>query len=228
MAVTQRFPSAIDNWDLPVILPFGFKPNRRCLAHRRWRFRRHVRLLHHRHAADQYHRSPHHAELPLVYGIRSARVDGRRRFELRHEPLGRGLHSLRRQSAVPASEERSLRPDRTRPRCPAHPWQATGQPGASAPPTSLPCECRLPAGLTVCDGIGMGTPGAFRVPHHEGLDHWSSELGTAPAARGGAAPERMPPASGAGWAVFDKPPIAGSVRASKYGANTRTNRTHEK
>jgi hypothetical protein len=51
-------------------------------------------------------------------------------------------------------------------RCPAHPWQATGQPGASAPPTYPPCECRLPAGLTVCDGIGIGAPGAFRVPHH--------------------------------------------------------------
>jgi hypothetical protein len=41
-------------------------------------------------------------------------------------------------------------------RCPAHPWQATGPSGMSAPPTYPPGECRLPAGLTECDGIGMG------------------------------------------------------------------------
>ena len=51
--------------------------DRRCPAHRRWRFRRHVRLLHDCHAADQYHRSSHHAELPLVDGIRRAWIDGR-------------------------------------------------------------------------------------------------------------------------------------------------------
>ncbi len=33
---------------------------------------------------------------------------------------------------------------------------AVGQPGASAPPAYPPRECRLPAGLTVCDGMAWG------------------------------------------------------------------------
>jgi hypothetical protein len=36
------------------------------------------------------------------------------------------------------------------------------------------------------------------------------------------------PAAGAGWAVFDKTRIAGSVRASNHGATTGTKRTHKK
>ena len=67
----------------------------------------------------------------------------------------------------------------TRCRCPVHPCQATGPAGASAPPLYSPCECRLPAGLTERDGIGMVDPGsAQRVPR-EGLDHWSSRCSAA-------------------------------------------------
>jgi hypothetical protein len=43
-------------------------------------------------------------------------------------------------------------------RCAAHPWQATSRSGASAP-AMYPCECRLPAGITLRDGIGMGDSG---------------------------------------------------------------------
>jgi hypothetical protein len=49
-----------------------------------------------------------------------------------------------------------------------------------------PYEYRLPAGLTVCDDIDIGTPGTFRMPRSEGLDHWSSGLGVAPGGHGGA------------------------------------------
>jgi Crp-like helix-turn-helix domain len=41
-------------------------------------------------------------------------------------------------------------------RGPARPWQATNPSGASAHPTYSSCEYRLPAGLTECDGIGIG------------------------------------------------------------------------
>ena len=100
-------------------------------------------------------------------------------------------------------------------RYPVHPCQATGPAGASAPPMYSPCECRLPAGLTERDGIGMVDPGsAQRVPH-EGLDHWSSNGRAVPTVQDGAVPGRMPPTSGAGCAVFDKTRIAGPcARAS--------------
>jgi hypothetical protein len=103
-----------------------------------------------------------------------------------------------------------------------------GLSGASAPATYPPYGCRLPAGLTECDGIGIGDSGRAPGARVKGLDHWSSMPGAAsgrPRRRGSGA---RAPASGAGWAVFDKPRIAGSVRASKHGANKGTNRTHKK
>ncbi len=60
-------------------------------------------------------------------------------------------------------------------RCPAHPWQATGRSGAPAPAPYPPWECRLPAGLTERDGIGIGDSGCAPDARGEGLDHWSSD-----------------------------------------------------
>jgi len=98
-----------------------------------------------------------------------------------------------------------------------------------------PHDCRLPAGITLCDGIGIGDSGHAPGARREGLDHWSSGGQGASAGRGSADPGRVPPhpaqdapASGAGWAVFDKSRIAGSVRPSKHGANMWTKRTRKK
>ena len=52
--------------------------------------------------------------------------------------------------------------------------------------------------------------------------------GAASAGRCGADPVAPAPVSGAGWAVFDKTRIAGSVRPSKHGANMWTKRTRKK
>jgi len=59
----------------------------------------------------------------------------------------------------------------------ANPRQVIGLPGASAPAAHPPYECRLPAGLTECDGIGIGDSGRAPGARAKGLDHWSSELG---------------------------------------------------
>jgi hypothetical protein len=59
-----------------------------------------------------------------------------------------------------------------------------------------PPECRLPAGLTLRDGIGIEDSGCAPGACARGLDHWSSEPGAAPAGRDGAAPGRMPPHGG--------------------------------
>jgi hypothetical protein len=72
----------------------------------------------------------------------------------------------------------------------------------------------------------MRTPGALWVPRREGLDHWSSGDGAASAGRGGANPGRVPPHRAPGG-LFDNPRIAGSVRASKHGANVGTKRAHK-
>lgn len=69
-------------------------------------------------------------------------------------------------------------------RCSAHPWQETGRSGASAAPTHQPCECRLPAGLTERDGIGIEDSGSAPDVCAKGLDHWSSEYGAASAIPG--------------------------------------------
>ena len=82
----------------------------------------------------------------------------------------------------------------------------------------------LPAGLALCDGIGIGDSGRAPGDRREGLDHWSSEARRR--RPDVAAPFRGEcPASGAGRAVFDKTRIAGSVRASNHGATTGTKRT---
>ena len=95
--------------------------------------------------------------------------------------------------AAPGASGSRLRHPEAYCRGPTHPGQAAGRSGASAPPTYPPCECRLPAGFTERDGIGI------RVSEHaldacvRGLDHSSREPGAAPARRGGAVPGRMPP-----------------------------------
>ena len=90
--------------------------------------------------------------------------------------------------------------------------------GAPAPATCPPCECRLPADLTERDAIGIGGSGRAPGVRTEGLDHWSSE----PRARrpgGRRGPGAQGPRIGRRAGRFDKPRIAGSVRASKHGAN---------
>lgn len=49
-----------------------------------------------------------------------------------------------------------------------------------------------------------GTPGALPVPR-EGLDHWSSEPGAAPAVQDGTVPGRMSPHRAPGGPFLDKP-----------------------
>jgi hypothetical protein len=70
----------------------------------------------------------------------------------------------RTESRADESAQRTRRFDRRRQPAPppGSTWPlsraslAANQPGAPAPSMRLPCECRLPAGLTGCDGIGMG------------------------------------------------------------------------
>jgi hypothetical protein len=58
---------------------------------------------------------------------------------------------------------------------PLHRRQATIRPGAPAP-AMYPYECRLPAGFTERDSIGVGKSGTLQ--HRvEGLNHWSSGAG---------------------------------------------------
>jgi hypothetical protein len=117
-------------------------------------------------------------------------------------------------------------------RCPAHPWQATGRSGASTPPTYPPCECRLPAGLTQRDGIGIGDSGRASGARREGLDHWSSGPGGASAGRGGSVRGAQPPDPAPGGPFLTSPgllgPCARACQASKHGANMGTNRAHKK
>jgi len=68
-----------------------------------------------------------------------------------------------------------------------------GLSGALAPATYPPYGCRLPAGLTECDGIGIGDSGRAPGARVKGLDHWSSRPGRRRAVRDGAAPGRVPP-----------------------------------
>ena len=86
----------------------------------------------------------------------------------------------------------------------------------------------LSAGLTLRNSIGIGALGPISLPPKEGLDQWSSEDRAVPAGGSGPASGCLPPGSGAGRAVFDKPRIAGSVRASNHGATTGTKRTRKK
>jgi hypothetical protein len=53
-------------------------------------------------------------------------------------------------------------------------------------------ECRLPAGCTERDGIGIGDSGCAPSARAGGLDHWSSGPGAAPTVRDGPASGRMP------------------------------------
>jgi hypothetical protein len=92
---------------------------------------------------------------------------------LRERPQTRPDGSAQRISASGAGGSRHRYPD-AHCRCPAHPWQAIGVLGASAPATYPPCECRLPAGCTERDGIGIGDSGRAPGSRVEGLDHWSS------------------------------------------------------
>jgi hypothetical protein len=118
---------------------------------------------------------------------------------------------------------------------PVHLWQVTGLPGAPVPATYPRYECLLPAGLTERDSIGIGESGRVSVARMKGLDHWSSESGAAalvsPGRRRPCETARLAGACARIWrrmAVFDKPRIAGSVRASNHGATTGTKRTHKK
>jgi len=92
---------------------------------------------------------------------------------------------------------------------PCIPGRQPGRSEPSAPPTYPPCECRLPAGCTERDGIGIGdsrnAPGACA----EGLDHWSSEPGAASAGRRGADPGRMPPHQAPDGPFLTRPGLLG-------------------
>jgi hypothetical protein len=97
----------------------------------------------------------------------SACPAGWRSWRVRRE-VPSGLASRMPTAAVAATE-------RTWPLSLRIPWQATGVLGASAPATSPPCECRLPAGCTERDGIGIGDSGGAPRTRARGLDHWSRE-----------------------------------------------------
>jgi hypothetical protein len=85
-------------------------------------------------------------------------------------------------------------------------------------------ECRLPAGLTLCNDIRIGAPGPISLTPREGRDQWSTE-DRAVSAEGRAGLGGACPGSGAGRTRFDTPRIAGPVRASKHGASIGANRT---
>lgn len=80
--------------------------------------------------------------------------------------------------------------------------------GVSATDAS-PRECRLLACLTQRDGIGIGDSGRVPGARAEGLGHWSSESGAAPARRGGTVPGRMPPRQAPDGPFLTRPGLLG-------------------